>query len=711
MIKTTKISRAKWILIASLFFLQFTNPIFAKDEDPCSKTNKIIDFIQTFHIDPPAIDEAFNEQVLKTFLEQLDPIGYILTANDADSIQSLCPNLPVIDCNSHKDFIQKISTLYANRLQRIDSVVLACAEKPMSSISSDTLYFPDIENASYDKSESQLYLFWEKYFRFQMLRFFITTYKQGDTLFQRNSQNFDLHEPEIRARVTKQEKCKIEHLKNMDGNLENYILSSWLNAVTMSFDPHTNYFSQQEKEQFDHMLSRNKFSLGIDLDQNRNGDILIARLVPGGPAWRSNELDEGDVILSIQFENKEVVDLTCSNLYEIENLIYQSEAEEATIRVRNNFGQVKTVQLKMEMLEAAENVVYSFIMDGKCKIGYITLPAFYTDPDSYDPLGCASDLVKELVKLKEDNVEGIMLDVRNNGGGSITEAVDLAGVFIDSGPLCLYTNKTSKPILVNDINRGVIYDGPLVVMVNQMSASASEIFAGILQDYNRAVVVGQPTYGKATGQNILAVGDNKNGNSDVFKYDPTASDFVKVTTARYFNLSGGSHQLTGIKPDISLPVVFSYEGYLESGSETALPNIQVEREVNFEPWPKLPVDTLQLLSEERLATNPEMQKFVSLGASVEKLYTQKADFPLDYDQFYNYYMNGLNMIKTLDSALALPASAYTILNNTFDADLLMYDEYKQKVHKEMIKKINKNLFIEEGYKVLCDMIRIENVTK
>ena len=703
---TKIISTLKILFPAFIFLFSAMDSFAGKEEDPCAKTNKIIEFINTFHINPPAIDEAFNNQVKKTLLEQLDPAGYLLTKDDVDAIFAVCPSLPVADCKSHQNFIDRITTIYANRLTAIDSMVKSTFATPLDFTKSDSLHFDGLKNANYNKSESELYAFWEQYMRFQTLRYFITTFKQEDSTFEKTRENFEKYESEIREAVSKEEQCDMAHMLNMDGDLKNYILSTYLNAVTTSFDPHTNYFSLQEKEHFDHMLSRNKFSFGIDLDQNRNGNILIARLIPGGPAWRSGQLDEGDVLISIQFKNKELVDLTCSNLYEIENLMYQSEAGDARITVRNKFGQVTTVELKMEILEAAENVVYSFIMDGECKVGYITLPAFYTDPESDDPLGCASDLVKELVKLKNDHVEGIILDVRNNGGGSITEAVDLAGVFIDSGPLCLFTNKTEKPRLVNDINRGVIYDGPMLLIVNQMSASASEILAGILQDYHRAVIVGTTTYGKASGQNIFPVGNNNNGKSEVFKFDPNSHDFVKVTTARYFNLEGGCHQLVGIQPDVPLPAVFSYEGFLESGEETALPNITVEKEVNFTPFPELPIDTLKQLSQQRLQSDKQMNEIITIGSKVEKLYTQKSSFPLNFDSFISFYSEGLGEIRELDSTLVRPARAYTLLNNTFDADLLKYDDYKQKVHKEMISNINKNMYTEEGYKILCDLIRI-----
>ncbi len=699
---------ARTIIPVFLLLFAASGALAGNKEDPCQKTHKIIDFVMTFHIDPPAIDAEFNQRVVKSFLEYLDPAGYLLTSGDAQKIRNNCPSLPVTDCKAHNDFIDHITTIYIHRLNTLDSLVEVITRKPFDFSLKDTLFFPDAKTVNYSMDESQLFVFWEQYLRFQTLRYFMTAFKAGDSSFVRDSEQLNRHEAELRSDIAKQEHCNIQHMLNMDGDLYQYILSAWLNAVTMTFDPHTNYFSRQEKEHFDHMLSRNKYSFGIDLDQNRNGDILIARLIPGGPAWRSNELNEGDILLSVQFAGRDALDMTCSNLYEIENLIYTSEAADATITVRNSFGQVKSVKLKMEILEAAENVVYSFIMDGKCKVGYITLPAFYTDPASVDPLGCASDLVKEIVKLREDNVEGIILDVRNNGGGSVTEAVDLAGVFIDSGPLCIYTNKTQKPTLVNDVNRGMIYDGPLVLLVNQMSASASEILAGIMQDYNRAVIVGQPTYGKASGQNILPVGDNKNGKSELFRYDSHSSDFVKVTTARYFNLQGKSHQSKGIQPDIQLPVVFSYDGYLESSSEAALTNTSVDKEVSFEPWPPLPTDSLKALHKQRMENNNTMQMIQDMGHQVEKLYTEKSAFPLEFNSFKNFYSEGLTLIRDLDSLLAKPASAYTILDNSFDANLLKHDDYKQKIHKEMIQKIDENQFIEEGYRILCDLIKIQN---
>ncbi|MCD4694827.1 MAG: carboxy terminal-processing peptidase [Bacteroidales bacterium] len=674
----------------------------------CWKTEQLIQFIREFHYQPSQIDEAFTEKVNNTFIAQLDPIGIFFTQKDVNFVEDHCIDLTDIDCSSNKNFMKLIVELYRRRLNTADSLVDVLTNQPFNFNLTDSIYFTDPEKIRYVTNQNAIKTQWDKFLRFLTLRYYFSGYKAEDSTFIKNKENFLQAEPELQDYIRQKEKCKIQHVLNHPAGFEDYIFNLYLNILAGSFDPHTNYFSKNNKEHFDFLLSRNKFSFGVDLDQNKNGDIYIARLVPGGPAWRSNELNKGDILLKIKFPEKESIDLFCSNLHEIEDLIYNSDSEEVELTVHNVHGQVKTIPLKMELMEAAENVIYSFILGGEKKIGYIVLPGFYTEPNQFDPLGCASDLVKEILKLREDKIEGLILDVRNNGGGSMIEAVDLAGVFIDSGPLCIYKNRDEKPTLINDLNRGVIYDGPLVLMVNGFSASASEVLAGILQDYNRAVVVGSFTFGKASGQIILPLGEKKKRKSQNYTFDVDATDFVKVTATRYYNLSGLCHQTEGITPDIPLPAHVGFKKYRESELPNALSQNSIVKDVTYEPFPEIPMDYMISKSKARIQDHENFRQINHLNDLIEPLYNEDISLPLDFESFEKKFVKNITNFQLLDSAMQRTTTAFSILNNTYDEDILKYDSYKREIHKELTDNIKKDIYIEEAFFIINDMIDYEN---
>jgi C-terminal peptidase prc len=241
----------------------------------------------------------------------------------------------------------------------------------------------------------------------------------------------------VRQKIGQIEKRNIRRILDHPGGFEEYVGTLFLKAVTLCHDPHTNYLSKTDWQNYEGALSRESLSFGVDLDETDEGAVTIARLVPGGPAWKSNELHKGDVLLALRWGGKNPVDLAGADLEEVEGLLQSSNADRLEITVQKTNGMVKTVALLKEKIREEENVVKSFILKGDKKIGYISLPGFYTEWESRTGQGCANDVAKEIVKLQKEKVEGLILDIRYNGGGSLGEGVDLAGIFIDQGPMCV----------------------------------------------------------------------------------------------------------------------------------------------------------------------------------------------------------------------------------------------------------------------------------
>lgn len=674
----------------------------------CRKTEQIIEFIQQSHIQARSLDSSFTKQVNNKFVSILDPLGLFFTQEDVAFIHASCPELDNLQCQENKNFMEPILELYRERLIVSNSVALSILKDSLDFSEKDTLILPQEETITYPLEENGIWKNWNRYLRFQVLRHYVTVQVAEDSVGAGSPEHFFRHLDVLKEAIEQRENCKIDHILDYPGGFDEYIFGAYLNSLTGNFDPHTNYFSMQDKEQFESSLSRSKYSFGADLQQKENGEIAISRIVPGGPAWRSGELNPGDVLVNIRFPGKEPIDLFCSNLMEIQDLIYNSGADQVVVTLRTALGQVKSIELKMEEVAASENVVYSFVLNGAKKIGYISLPGFYTDPEQLDPLGCASDLAREIDLLQNDSVAGLILDLRNNGGGSIVEAVELAGILLDSGPLCIYRTNHEKPTLIKDLNRGALYTGPLVLLINGYSASASELLAMILQDHNRALIVGTPSFGKASGQIILPLADPGNDHPDQYFFGFEPTDYLKVTTTRYYRLNGTSPQATGIKPDVQLPVHAGFSKIKESAYKTALKNDTVRKDIRFDPLPSLPEKSLVEKSNDRMAYNSNFIAFNAFNDSIRPLYQEDFRIPLEIGAFYLDYKRNSAFFKSLDKLKAIPDNSYRIEEHTLNKERLRKDTYLKEVHDEIIKNLVRDFYLEETYQIMSDLIDYED---
>jgi carboxyl-terminal processing protease len=394
----------------------------------------------------------------------------------------------------------------------------------------------------------------------------------------------------------------------------------------------------------------------------------------------------------------------------VEAILHEADKKELEFTVRKANGEVRSVRLFKVKIRSDENAVKGYILKGAKKIGYISLPSFYTDWGTNTPLGCANDVAREIVKLEQEHIEGLVLDLRFNGGGSVREAIDLAGIFIDEGPLSIYRSRNQKPLLLKDMNRGTAYDGPLVVLVNGLSASASELFAGIIQNYNRGMIVGSPTYGKATGQEILPL-DTIFSFTDLFASRQQASrserknfGFVKVTVEQFYNLHNGTHQKTGIQPDLKLPEPFYFGQYREALLPYALPADSVKKTVYYNPLPALPLSKLVANSQLRLAQNPNFKRFGRVNDSLIDLRKKGKPLLLKPDYFRKEEKSGYQLIEALGKCISDSSTVFVARNNEYEQKLIDIDTYNKDINEVVLKNIQQDLYLDETYRILLDYL-------
>jgi carboxyl-terminal processing protease len=373
------------------------------------------------------------------------------------------------------------------------------------------------------------------------------------------------------AELEKEAREKV--LKIMDRTFDRYRFkfnddekfSYYVNAITNMMDPYTEFFPPVDKRYFDEQLSGQFFGIGASL-QYEDGNIKVGSLLTGSPAWKSEQIEVGDFITKVAQGNDQPVDLTGYTVEDAVKLIRGKKGTEVKLTLKKTDGTVKTVSLIRDKIVQDETFARSTVIEeGTSKIGYIFLPEFYANFD--DPTGSRSalDVAKEVAKLKQQKVDGIVIDLRNNGGGSLYDVVQIAGLFIDQGPIVQVKDRDGRPTVMRDKDGNVLYDGPLAVMVNEFSASASEIFAAAIQDYGRGVIIGSTsTYGKGTVQRSIALdGDN-------FLSNNSELGSLKLTLQKFYRINGGSTQLKGVVPDIVIPDKYEYLKFREKDNTNAL---------------------------------------------------------------------------------------------------------------------------------------------
>lgn len=657
------------------------------------------------HYSPKNIDDVLSKEIFVNYLKSLDPQQLYFKAEDYHMFTSFELNLDDELLGKDWKFFSLVNKVYKDRLLEASKICESASAKPFDFTLKESLQIEE-KVINYASDETALLKRWQNWLKYQTLWQLVNIYDAEGATIVSDKQLLE-KEPEIRNKIAKLELRKINKIIEHPDGFENYLKSIYFNAITSCFDPHTNYFSKTELQNFKSQLATEGFSFGFDLDENEFGDVEIIRLVPGGPAWKSNELHKGDVLLKIKWINKQEYDLVGADLMEVENILSSSISDLLEITVRSTAGTIKTVKLKKEKISDADNIVKSFIIQGEKKVGYITLPAFYEDMDHINGLGCANDVAKEIVKLKKEKIDGLILDLRYNGGGSLLEGMNLTGIFIDEGPLLLIQNREGKANIMKDFNRGTIFDGPLLVMVNGQSASASEILASTLQDYNRAVIVGSPTYGKATGQVIFPLDPNQmDVNRNISPYG-----FVKVTGDKIYRITGKTAQLSGVQPDVYLPDVYEIFDYRELTYRNALSKDSINKKVVYSMLPLLPLSYLHENSQDRLLKH---EGFIKINA-LQKGSNFKTTKKLKEIQLNISFFRELNKDNELWKSLLhytenAEVHIIKVENPPFNQLLLNSDPYAKEVNEANLKNIQSDIYVEESYLILTDLINY-NINK
>jgi carboxyl-terminal processing protease len=448
-------------------------------------------------------------------------------------------------------------------------------------------------------------------------------------------------------------------------------------------------------------MSGRFFGIGASL-RDEDGNIKIATLLTGSPAWKSGQVNVGDIILKVAQGSQEPVDLTGYLVEDAVKIIRGAKGTEVRLTLKKVDGSVKTVSLIRDEIVQDEKFARSVIVNtDKGKVGYIFLPEFYADFDNPKGNRCSIDVARELIKLKEQHVDGVVLDLRNNGGGSLWDVVQMVGLFIDQGPVVQVKDRDGKPTILSDHDKSVLYDGPLAVMVNELSASASEIFAAAIQDYKRGVIIGSTsTYGKGTVQRNIAL-DRSMG----FTEGNSVLGTVKLTLQKFYRISGGSTQLKGVSSDVVLPDLYEYYKIREKDQPDALPWDEISK-ADYTPWKyAYDVNVIRNASMERIKNNSAFGLIQTNAAWLNKQ-NDKIN-PLSLEKYRQEQKQIKATVKQIETLSKLP----TEMNMAFlpqDADKFD-DKDKGDKYKQWLHSLKTDIYVNEAVNVVDDMISQKNL--
>lgn len=694
----------KWLrfCIVLIFLASPSHTKAQSKQDQCNYVNTVLESISYLHYNPKETNEEWSRELWKTFIEDIDPQGFYLVKSDVNKLMGQSSRIAAYIQAGNCDFLNEVRDLYKNKLLQTDTFITSYLNRPFSFSANDSLTTYNNDKIGYVENNAALEIRWKNWLKYRVLVQLFTAYpKLIDSLGI--DKLIQLKEKEARIAVINRHKHKISRTLNRPEGFDKYFRNRFLSVMANSFDPHTEFFSDAEKKNFESDITTETYTFGFEIEENRNGEIEVANLIPGGPAWKSNEIHKGDILVRLKLPNAKVEDLSLSDETEIEEILDLSTTQKIDLTIRKVNGQLKTVTLLKEKLSAEENLIKSLVLKGLHKIGYISLPGFYTEWNN-PRNGCTTDMAQEILKLKREKIDGLIIDIRFNGGGSMQEAISLAGIFINEGPISLMEDRNQKPYVLKDITRGTIYDGPLLILVNGYSASSAEILAAALQDHNRAIIVGTPTYGKSSSQIIYPIDTTSqisNANSE-----NEASEYIKVTTTKIYRITGSTFQKTGVIPDITLPGHMEF-GYREADTPNALPNDSIAKKVMYIPLVPYPVKELAQLSNSRISKNKQFQGLIAYNDSLRHFLKNSYTISLNPKSFYKSEYHFYEMFQRLDSITYSQTNLYVTDFPSFDKQEIELNPYKKEMNEQMQKKAQNDIYIQECFQILTDFINFK----
>ena len=652
--------------------------------------------LEQAHYNPLKINDEFSEKVYSLYLKRLDASKKFLLQGDVDTLSAYKQKIDDEIKSGSLEFYNLSLKIINERIKEKGNWTREILSKPLD-FSVDEEYETDGDKTPYAKSINELKVEWAKMLKYQVLSRLeeaLTNQEKAktkkDTSFIEKS--FDSLEVDARRKTIKANEDWFKRLSKVSPK-ERY--SVFLNTITGLYDPHTEYFAPKDKKRFDQSMSGQFEGIGARL-QSKDGILKVSEIIVGSPSFKQGELKAGDEIYKVAQGINEPVDITNMEMDDAIDLIKGKKGTEVRLTVKKPDASFKVIRIIRDVIEIDETYAKSAILNNKKKVGYIYLPMFYADFTRNGAHKCSDDVKKEIEKLKKEGVEGIVIDLRDNGGGSLQEVVEMAGLFVNKGPVVQVKGKSGLPNIMENKYSKIVWDGPLAIMINHGSASASEILAAAIQDYKRGIVVGTQSYGKGTVQSFIDLDQYVMPQFDSLL--PLGS--VKITMQKFYRINGGATQLKGVKPDINLPDPYELLEIGEKEMDYPMPWDEISK-ANYGEYTSINYDKIKKNSLERVKKNAA---FKLIETEAKELKAKKDD--TKYHLKLETYRSELSKIREQNKKydnLKLDITGFSADMLSVDKEIIGADTTKLNKENKWVKNIAKDNYIYEASNILNDM--------
>ncbi len=668
--------------------------------------------LQHEHFSPRPIDDTFSSRVYNRMMDYFDYSKMYFTRQDAQKLGAYEFKIDDQIKAGSIEFFDSFDAIYLRRIANSEKYYQDILSKPFIFTSDDRLQM-DAKKEPYADGEAGLAERWKEVLKYRVLEKYVDLKDAQEKKVKDSADYKKKTDAELEAQAREETKKLYQRLyKGMHKMKDDDRFTAYVNAIAETEDPHTAYFPPADKTNFDVSMSGSFFGIGAQLRENPdNGKILITGIITGSPSWKQGELKADDEIIKVAQGDKAPVDVQGYDINDVIKLIRGDKGTEVRLTVKRPDNTVKVIPIIRDVIKIEETFAKSAIINTKeGKIGYIYLPEFYADFNHTSGRRCATDVLEEVKKLKSEGVSGMILDLRNNGGGSLGDVVEMAGIFVGKGPVVQVKNSNSSvTTLRSSITDTAIYSGPFAIMVNQNSASASEILAAAMQDYNRAVIVGAPTYGKGTVQKMLPLDEMLSPMTrmqlanDTNNADPSIGT-LKLTMEKFYRVNGGSTQLKGVVPDVALPDAYAFlddEDMGERKNKAALP---------YDEIPAAPIRSsnvvvnraqLAAMSKSRVANNPTFN-LIEQTAAARKKKMDNNTVSLN-EKTYRKEQEEANAITKKLEEIQKKALTLDMSNLAADKERINIDTVSINKNKEWLKNVSKDVYIGETVNILSDL--------
>ena len=688
-------------IVSLVIYYEVSNVNFSSDEP--NKDKLLVDLVSyvldKLHYDPKVINDDFSIKVYDDFIDAVDSQKRFLLKSDIELFSQF--RLLIDDQINSSDitFFNLVHETLKTRIDEVEYFYEEILEVPFNFQVNEEINL-DYDNLEYAENSNELKKIWRKRLKLSALDGYASK-KEINDQEKENDKLLSDSEIEIESRSSISDNLKDFFQFNSELERSDWF-SIYLNTIVTQFDPHTSYLAPEAKEVFDQNISGKFQGIGARLFK-RNQQVEISEVIIGGPVWRDNLLNVGDIIIAVaQSIDEEPTEISLMKLSDATDLIKGEKDTNVYLTVKRVDGGIEQVEITRDIVELAETYAKSSIIkDDTSTYGLINLPRFYVDFDDYGERNAASDIKKEILGLKSKGINGLILDLRNNGGGSLKTVVDITGFFIEKGPVVQVKSIGGRKEILRDNDPSVIWDGPLIVLVNEFSASASEILAAALQDYNRAIILGsKQTYGKGTVQNIINLNNVISGNT----YGDLGS--LKITTDMFYRINGGSTQLEGVKSDLVFPNRYSYIDIGEKDLENPLSWNKIDP-ARYDNSEKIFNNSQVILNSKNRISRNEYFSIIDQHAKLVKSKQDDKTISLEYSSYKDELENTklqndkLKIIEEFSSPYLFEWNEINFnSNNAYD------DDMKEK-RDRWIESLKNDIYIDEAMNLLKDINSIK----